>query len=161
MNVRQKRALWLGIALFCGLGLYPPWVQLSAHSPPTFFGHAFLFREPAVVDCDYLFSEWSDHKQREERLREEGATGAWLGMMGSPYHLERFSCELIADGINSDRAEALAAAAAAGVPLYGFPSVPLTSHSAALDTTRLLVEWTLVLVVTIGALLTLRSRSVD
>ena len=127
MNVKQKGALWLGIAVFCTLGLYPPWVQPMPETTQPIVravGRAWLFgspKEPAVADC------WALKPTHTE------VTGIIRRMM-----LPESSRDSL------DRWEAC-------IDNAKIEPVPF----ARIDILRLAVEWILVGVVTAGLVLTL------
>ncbi len=136
MNSRQKGALWLGIAVFCGLGLYPPWVQPlpeTAQPITRALGRAWLFgspTEPAVADC------WALKPTPTELTGNEIGRRIMISPEGSnPIQAWRDSL---------DRWEAC-------IDNATIEPVPF----ARIDTQRLAVEWILVGVVTAGLVLTL------
>ena len=131
MNVKQKGALWLGIAVFCAAGLYPPWVQpMPETTQPVVraVGRAWLFGSPTeleVAACSALEPDW------EGSMYERFAPGFPQALRDS---LERW--------------QACVDSAAASATLQ-----PVTF--ARIDIRRLAVEWILVSVVTAGLVLTL------
>lgn len=65
MNDKQKKALWLGIAIMAAMGIYPPWnFQSSQASIPELIGYSWIFlpartwTEANVIDVTRLTIQW-------------------------------------------------------------------------------------------------------
>lgn len=63
MNRKQLVCLWLGIAAFCLLALFPPWYAKTGDGPVRLW-HASFYHAPEVfpwarIDGERLILEWS------------------------------------------------------------------------------------------------------
>lgn len=75
MNKNQKIALWVGIAVFVAVGLYPPWVKVvesGPHKGKYDLGYGLIFDPPPYIkSVSTEQSDKFDFSSVEDYMREK------------------------------------------------------------------------------------------
>ena len=138
MNRAQKTVVTLGVLAFALAGLYPPWEQRFPVEPQYAVpaGRAWLFTGPQqlVTDCAAL----------EQELQRQRASA--VGSLPGDQRLvwEPFNCSTFAKASRS---------ASAPVPTRLAPV-----DFAAVNVTRLMIEWAIIAVVVVGLVLSFTDK---
>lgn len=62
MNKKQKICLWIGIAVFVAMGLFPPWMVTGGAQGCLPMGYSFILNPPAKlcrIDASHLCIQWA------------------------------------------------------------------------------------------------------